>query len=129
MIRRPPRSTLFPYTTLFRSDLGGRIGGRPGARPRGAPGPGWRSHRLLRPDGGGEVLHRGEALVGFLGQGPRDGDGERAGDTGPLGARERWRFVDVLVDDRVHRVAGERQLRGDHAMTHHAQVVPVVAAI
>src|SRR3989442_6523226 len=26
MIRRPPRSTLFPYTTLFRSDLGRRIG-------------------------------------------------------------------------------------------------------
>src|SRR5258708_9745834 len=24
MIRRPPRSTLFPYTTLFRSDSGGR---------------------------------------------------------------------------------------------------------
>src|SRR5260221_6676990 len=24
MIRRPPRSTLFPYTTLFRSDLGAR---------------------------------------------------------------------------------------------------------
>src|SRR3712207_7538358 len=23
MIRRPPRSTLFPYTTLFRSDAGG----------------------------------------------------------------------------------------------------------
>src|SRR2546426_3052049 len=23
MIRRPPRSTLFPYTTLFRSDPGG----------------------------------------------------------------------------------------------------------
>src|SRR3712207_8419076 len=23
MIRRPPRSTLFPYTTLFRSDLNG----------------------------------------------------------------------------------------------------------
>src|SRR2546428_6947079 len=23
MIRRPPRSTLFPYTTLFRSGLGG----------------------------------------------------------------------------------------------------------
>src|SRR5256885_8345024 len=29
MIRRPPRSTLFPYTTLFRSDLDG--GGIPGA--------------------------------------------------------------------------------------------------
>src|SRR3712207_8894392 len=29
MIRRPPRSTLFPYTTLFRSDAGGR-GAQPG---------------------------------------------------------------------------------------------------
>src|SRR5256885_11187855 len=26
MIRRPPRSTLFPYTTLFRSLLGGAAG-------------------------------------------------------------------------------------------------------
>src|SRR5256885_4123665 len=25
MIRRPPRSTLFPYTTLFRSDPSGRL--------------------------------------------------------------------------------------------------------
>src|SRR3712207_7760317 len=25
MIRRPPRSTLFPYTTLFRSDLGADV--------------------------------------------------------------------------------------------------------
>src|SRR2546422_8598736 len=25
MIRRPPRSTLFPYTTLFRSELRGRV--------------------------------------------------------------------------------------------------------
>src|ERR1041385_4046129 len=25
MIRRPPRSTLFPYTTLFRSVVGGRV--------------------------------------------------------------------------------------------------------
>src|SRR3989442_15621495 len=30
MIRRPPRSTLFPYTTLFRS---GRVGERRPARP------------------------------------------------------------------------------------------------
>src|SRR5690348_17472203 len=28
MIRRPPRSTLFPYTTLFRSEL--RVACRPG---------------------------------------------------------------------------------------------------
>src|SRR3712207_9474916 len=26
MIRRPPRSTLFPYTTLFRSRLAGAVG-------------------------------------------------------------------------------------------------------
>src|SRR3712207_6949345 len=31
MIRRPPRSTLFPYTTLFRSHQG-RGGGRGGVR-------------------------------------------------------------------------------------------------
>src|SRR2546426_5338645 len=31
MIRRPPRSTLFPYTTLFRSQLIGSAG-RPGRR-------------------------------------------------------------------------------------------------
>src|SRR2546430_16837160 len=28
MIRRPPRSTLFPYTTLFRSEDGHRTSGR-----------------------------------------------------------------------------------------------------
>src|SRR3712207_7412620 len=37
MIRRPPRSTLFPYTTLFRSheDLGGRGRGPAGGFPGG----------------------------------------------------------------------------------------------
>src|SRR5438874_4521366 len=29
MIRRPPRSTLFPYTTLFRSQRRARAAGRP----------------------------------------------------------------------------------------------------
>src|SRR2546421_4719728 len=29
MIRRPPRSTLFPYTTLFRSRLDQRLQGQP----------------------------------------------------------------------------------------------------
>src|SRR2546426_7790155 len=42
MIRRPPRSTLFPYTTLFRSLAGG--GGRGG--------PGWCQGARGR-DGGG----------------------------------------------------------------------------
>src|SRR2546428_3709033 len=39
MIRRPPRSTLFPYTTLFRSRRGRRAGPRLGARPT------WRTRR------------------------------------------------------------------------------------
>src|SRR3712207_8716014 len=30
MIRRPPRSTLFPYTTLFRSTAGGALALAPG---------------------------------------------------------------------------------------------------
>src|SRR3712207_7461655 len=32
MIRRPPRSTLFPYTTLFRSDLARELHRQPKAR-------------------------------------------------------------------------------------------------
>src|ERR1041384_8501723 len=38
MIRRPPRSTLFPYTTLFRSGGSARSGGR--GRSPGPPPPG-----------------------------------------------------------------------------------------
>src|ERR1022692_4597930 len=34
MIRRPPRSTLFPYTTLFRSILYADVDGEPGPRLR-----------------------------------------------------------------------------------------------
>src|SRR5688572_32731156 len=34
MLRRPPRSTLFPYTTLFRSRTGRRRGRSPRCRAR-----------------------------------------------------------------------------------------------
>src|SRR3712207_8744749 len=64
MIRRPPRSTLFPYTTLFRS-----IGSRGGDLSRADPGHGERAEvpdgvdrqRVVGPqhpplrDGGGRV--------------------------------------------------------------------------
>src|SRR2546422_8201687 len=50
MIRRPPRSTLFPYTTLFRSPGAARSGEPEGAAPGGA-GP--------APDGGGVPAARG----------------------------------------------------------------------
>src|SRR6266567_7457476 len=39
MIRRPPRSTLFPYTTLFRSGPVGDSGQPGGAAAEAAPGP------------------------------------------------------------------------------------------
>src|SRR5690242_21105607 len=55
MIRRPPRSTLFPYTTLFRSPLTGpgrppgsgrgTCGSAPGRGPRAAPRRGLRASR------------------------------------------------------------------------------------
>src|SRR5256885_11200291 len=45
MIRRPPRSTLFPYTTLFRSlprGAGARGGGRGDGAPHRRHPPAWR---------------------------------------------------------------------------------------
>src|SRR2546426_1970394 len=45
MIRRPPRSTLFPYTTLFRSQGDGRTGDRRRRRGRGVPAAGGAHHR------------------------------------------------------------------------------------
>src|SRR2546422_6676112 len=54
MIRRPPRSTLFPYTTLFRSHA------QVGVRPVTRPGPAQRlepRELLLRP---GETAQRHE---------------------------------------------------------------------
>src|SRR3712207_8083419 len=53
MIRRPPRSTLFPYTTLFRSTGGGQrhsARGRPGDGCASAP-----AHRSRR-DGAAQGL-------------------------------------------------------------------------
>src|SRR3712207_9530479 len=67
MIRRPPRSTLFPYTTLFRSRPGRPVRGRPGELPpahragvadRGTVGTaegGQRPLELARPDLEGAV--------------------------------------------------------------------------
>src|SRR5687768_18029977 len=56
MIRRPPRSTLFPYTALFRSPPPGGHGADPGDRRPGA------DHRRPRP--GSPVRHPGEPHLG-----------------------------------------------------------------
>src|SRR2546427_9641273 len=46
MIRRPPRSTLFPYTTLFRSGRGRLPGDQPGPQGLRAP----RANGAAQPD-------------------------------------------------------------------------------
>src|SRR5258707_6682784 len=56
MIRRPPRSTLFPYTTLFRSVLAGEL--REIKRRAGG-----NSYRLVAPATAGD-LERVKALPG-----------------------------------------------------------------
>src|SRR2546426_5405318 len=51
MIRRPPRSTLFPYTTLFRSPApASSVAACGGAESRNSPHPvGWLSGQQVRP--------------------------------------------------------------------------------
>src|SRR3712207_8117247 len=76
MIRRPPRSTLFPYTTLFRSRHEGLPGGGDGRRGRGAaPGLG---RRLQRPRERRRLLPARAA-----------GAGEGCGDEGPVRELDR----------------------------------------
>src|SRR2546426_2914309 len=63
MIRRPPRSTLFPYTTLFRSRRGDA------AQDRGLP-PDDRAARVaLEPDAG--LRSRRGPIAGIVGAGRR----------------------------------------------------------
>src|SRR3989442_3031289 len=49
MIRRPPRSTLFPYTTLFRSVFGPACGGRQLPAAHAAFGQSGRRRRVALP--------------------------------------------------------------------------------
>src|SRR2546429_2657133 len=62
MIRRPPRSTLFPYTTLFRSFLGG------GALDLGL---GEDDHRFALLDPGVQLARLVHARLHATGQGER----------------------------------------------------------
>src|SRR2546422_5081366 len=55
MIRRPPRSTLFPYTTLFRSPLVGEIAAARGALHREATDDAGRTHPAFFIQHGGAV--------------------------------------------------------------------------
>src|SRR2546429_8566492 len=96
MIRRPPRSTLFPYTTLFRSLRAGtcchggprdclaerrpRVGRRPPRRPaRNGEGGCW-----SRRAGAIWLVTRTVAALLAIAAGKSQGQGQRPGGGGPL---------------------------------------------
>src|SRR2546422_10037842 len=76
MIRRPPRSTLFPYTTLFRSRRRRQPPGR-GGSARGAQPPGARRASAGDGEARGEVGEGGGGLRGSREQGAGSGAGVR----------------------------------------------------
>src|SRR3712207_4600755 len=107
MIRRPPRSTLFPYTTLFRSDVQRQAVGDAELLADQADAAGLLRDRVLdlqpgvdleegdRPVGADEVLHGAGAVVAGL---RADGLG-RLVDARPLlvGEERRGGLLDQLL--------------------------------
>src|SRR5947208_11892916 len=66
MIRRPPRSTLFPYTTLFRSDDGaGDVAARPRPAPRARRCRPGALPRTLRPDRKSTRLNSSHQIISY----------------------------------------------------------------
>src|SRR2546429_3562661 len=71
MIRRPPRSTLFPYTTLFRSvipDLRQMLGGYYGQYEQAASAPHLGGHRHLAIEQPGLVVQSSGRMRAFYGR-------------------------------------------------------------
>src|SRR2546422_6048912 len=77
MIRRPPRSTLFPYTTLFRSQDHGEAtvpvdhrllldlpGDRP-EKPHDQPGAEWNGHRRIDEDRKSTRLNSSHGYISY----------------------------------------------------------------
>src|SRR6266536_1704840 len=121
MIRRPPRSTLFPYTTLFRSPRCGggvadrrgvRLPGRPaGGRGRGGRAPAVRRHRAApgrrRGDRGGRNGGRPALACRRAGRGA----GHRGADQRRLRRRLRGPRRAARHADLVRGGGGGRQHR------------------
>src|ERR1035441_10512274 len=108
MIRRPPRSTLFPYTTLFRSGAGGRTG-RARESHRGA----WREAGVPRRSTAGRLAS--SALPGSHGW-PRRLHDVCAPRTGrpavPVAGRAEERVqLDSQVGDSITAGVGNADLR------------------
>src|SRR3989449_5805933 len=101
MIRRPPRSTLFPYTTLFRSRLGDDL------------------YALGRPARPGEPRPRGRAP-----HHERVRHGPRRGDHEPGGEGERHVEVTILEVELAGADIGQR-IPPVHVVVHDQARVPL----
>src|SRR2546430_4530374 len=108
MIRRPPRSTLFPYTTLFRSDAPRVVGAEreqpPGVRQQN-------EKRVSGRMGNAERVHGG-AVLRRVPELSRRGEGRQVGEQGAEGDAQ-GRDVRRALDVRVRRelVAQARRVR------------------
>src|SRR2546422_10213302 len=88
MIRRPPRSTLFPYTTLFRSD-------RPPVPPRPPEVP---EELILEHDSFDESLAPGQGRE----DPPRDGEEDQHDESRDRHHARQSR--DAIGDDRIDEI-------------------------
>src|SRR5258705_8881049 len=125
MIRRPPRSTLFPYTTLFRSHLSAVLGegvaGNEEAKHRFFP------YQALVLGPGGDVRKRG------LGLGARGLGSEEAPLTGEPLLLPHLRFAEGVIEsgDQLGALAAQRvasarvDQRFDHPLVAEAELDPV----
>src|SRR3712207_6945785 len=93
MIRRPPRSTLFPYTTLFRSQP---RAGRDGARRLRVRG---RALRPRRPGGAAGLRRHARAGV----PSPADGQGRSEEHTSELQSRQ-YLVCRLLLEKKKKRL-------------------------
>src|SRR2546427_5863403 len=134
MIRRPPRSTLFPYTTLFRSPRRDRRAQRrglhrarwlaPSARPRGTPGVAGRGADSRATRSGARRAPRatstGRDAAVLRGRRAARTDAQHGARPGPPPPRPT-QHVDVPVSSRPHTRAEKLSRR--HAAA--PRVIPV----
>src|SRR2546429_2811838 len=121
MIRRPPRSTLFPYTTLFRSRDGDAARVRCGAEHHGGGGG---DHAGGAGDGAGCAGEHGDRVHGEHHGGDRDEPEHRdaRGDANPRGGgrgRDVRQVGDRQGGDRLHADGDGRGERDQHGVQHH----------
>src|SRR5438876_2865561 len=100
MIRRPPRSTLFPYTTLFRSPRAGRRG-RPPPRAGGIAGRG-QPRRVPGGDRKSTRLNSSHPSISYA--------------VFCLKKKKKKRATRRLLTDHVHIIATSDQMLVPHTM-------------